>query len=878
MLTARLQRFGLVATLMVLPVSAVALVSWFFDDWRSLAFSPHYVPMAPVTAVLLAALAVTLLGQRWAPRNDAIRGLRQTSLALVVTIATLVLFQSSFGFALPWDRWLVTENAFLAGGIPAGRMSPTTAVAFLLCSLALSASQKRDDAASRTVAFSAGASLLIGLIVLAGYAIGTPFDYGSGRIPMALLTAFSFILISAGLLTQDGVLALARRRLGLADELSGAADRMFGLRLAAVLSALLFVIGFAGVSYVRHELDQVREALWRELDVVADQKAQELAQWREERVAEGRFLQRAPQITHDIRAFLAKPGDAAARARVVDWLEPIRGGDRYREALLFDAQGNPRLAIPERPLDANERIQPPSPGPPVLGPIQRSGEEGRDRLDLLVPLTEAGVGGVIVLRVDPSQHLFPLLARWSTRLQTAEATLARREGDEVVLLHTPRHSLGREPRLRFPVASPHLPSAMAARGVLGTHEGVDYQGEPVISSARIVPGSPWLLVAKIDQSEAYAPLRAEAWRSGLLLAAILFSTSLAAAHLWRDRHTATLGRALVVEKDRRALADRLGEARQTANRLSEAMDRIPAYIYMKDLDRRYTYANRPTLELFNRTAETLLGARDTDFFPAETVTTLHELDTRVLEGGVDTAEQVTISRPDGTRSIYWEIKTPIYEDASRLKIVGLCGISTDITNIRETEEALRESEKRHRLLADNATDVIWTTDTEGRFTYVSPSIEKRRGFTPAELMAQPFAASLTEASARLAETRYREVKERLASGRPFEPFTMEIEQPRKDGGTVWSETSVSGMVDAEGRFVGALGVSRDIGDRKRAQERLAAQLDELLRWQAAMLHREGRVQELKREVNDLSRQLGRKAPYLTQERAGLLGEADQEVT
>lgn len=60
----------------------------------------------------------------------------------------------------------------------------------------------------------------------------------------------------------------------------------------------------------------------------------------------------------------------------------------------------------------------------------------------------------------------------------------------------------------------------------------------------------------------------------------------------------------------------------------------------------------------------------------------------------------------------------------------------DITELRRQEEALRLSEERHRLLAENALDTIWTMEPDGTISYVSPSIEVVRGFTPEEAMAQ----------------------------------------------------------------------------------------------------------------------------------------------
>ena len=69
----------------------------------------------------------------------------------------------------------------------------------------------------------------------------------------------------------------------------------------------------------------------------------------------------------------------------------------------------------------------------------------------------------------------------------------------------------------------------------------------------------------------------------------------------------------------------------------------------------------------------------------------------------------------------------------------------------------------------------------------------------------------------------------LQKGLPVPDFRGELEQPCKDGSTVWTELTVSGMVDAGGLFVGFLGVTRDISERRRAQEKMArmAQYDEL---------------------------------------------------
>ena len=135
---------------------------------------------------------------------------------------------------------------------------------------------------------------------------------------------------------------------------------------------------------------------------------------------------------------------------------------------------------------------------------------------------------------------------------------------------------------------------------------------------------------------------------------------------------------------------------------------------------------------------------------------------------------------------------------------------------KRAEKALRESEERHRMLADNAEDVIWTLDREGRRTYISPSVTRMRGFTVAELMQQPVLEAFTPESA----THFATYMEALRAGNVEPSYRTEVEQPCKDGSMVWVEISATGMINADGEMVGVLGVSRDVTERKRQAARI----------------------------------------------------------
>ena len=143
-----------------------------------------------------------------------------------------------------------------------------------------------------------------------------------------------------------------------------------------------------------------------------------------------------------------------------------------------------------------------------------------------------------------------------------------------------------------------------------------------------------------------------------------------------------------------------------------------------------------------------------------------------------------------------------------------------LTESHQVAAELRRSEARYRLLAEHANDVIWTMDLYGRFTYISPAIERLRGYSVEEAMAQPFDEALTADSAAMMRKRLTDALEQLHTQHPFPTFRGELEQPCKDGSTIWTEVTVSALRDESGALIGVVGVSRDISERRKAEAQI----------------------------------------------------------
>ena len=169
----------------------------------------------------------------------------------------------------------------------------------------------------------------------------------------------------------------------------------------------------------------------------------------------------------------------------------------------------------------------------------------------------------------------------------------------------------------------------------------------------------------------------------------------------------------------------------------------------------------------------------------------------------------------------------MHEDGTLLrdsegKPLEIIGAWTDITERKQAEEALRESEERYRLIAENMAGSVWLMDMNLKPTYISPNTTRARGYTLEELGALPLDRQLTPDSLKLALETFQDAlsEENLNSKDAPTSVTLQLEFYRRDGSTFWSENTFSLVRNSKGEPAGILGVGRDITERKRLDDKL----------------------------------------------------------
>ena len=251
--------------------------------------------------------------------------------------------------------------------------------------------------------------------------------------------------------------------------------------------------------------------------------------------------------------------------------------------------------------------------------------------------------------------------------------------------------------------------------------------------------------------------------------------------------------------------------------LIEMINNAPSSITVHDMEGRFVYANRKTFSLHGYEEHEFMNINLHELDVPESESLIEERIRQIEETG-EAIFEVSHYHKDGT-SFPLEVCTKIFSWGGEPAILS---IATDITERRRTEEALHESQKKYRVLADNVNDVIFTLDMDLNYTYISPSVYKMRGYTSEEVMAGHIGQTLTDASIETATqilTEELEIESRGYTG-PERIHLLELEMKCKDGSIILAETKVSFLRDDEGTPIGIIGVSRDISDRKKAEKEL----------------------------------------------------------
>jgi PAS domain S-box-containing protein len=236
---------------------------------------------------------------------------------------------------------------------------------------------------------------------------------------------------------------------------------------------------------------------------------------------------------------------------------------------------------------------------------------------------------------------------------------------------------------------------------------------------------------------------------------------------------------------------------------------IPDVVFFKDTQGRNLIVNEAFEKLVGLSEPEIVGKTDEQLLPPDLVEQCKRSDEEVF----NTVRQILFEEQttgrDGVTRFFETIKSPILDDKS--KVVGLVGVSRDVTRHKQAEETLRLSEEKYRQLVESAHEGVWVNDEAYKTVFVNARMAEMLGYTPAEMLGKDRLSFMDATNQEIT----RQGTERRRKGLRDQ---YDIELIRKDGTHIHATVAASPITDSGGNYAGALTLVSDITERKRAED------------------------------------------------------------
>jgi PAS domain S-box-containing protein len=259
--------------------------------------------------------------------------------------------------------------------------------------------------------------------------------------------------------------------------------------------------------------------------------------------------------------------------------------------------------------------------------------------------------------------------------------------------------------------------------------------------------------------------------------------------------------------------------RESQRLLRAMLDNIPDPAWLKDGQGRYLVGNKPLAKLYRRNLEEIVGKTMFGVFPGCVATPIKGENDSTTELGKAVRSEVCIPDGEGRNRWFDTIETPILNENGL--VVSTVGIARDITERKQMEQALRESENRHRELLNSQDDGVGTTDANQVCTFANPALGRILGLPVEQVVGKNLREFLSAGQDRILD---RQIELRKAGAKS----SYEIEIKAANGEQRQVLVNATPKLDDDGNFCGTFAVFRDITERKRTEEKLHLQTSALV--------------------------------------------------
>lgn len=517
------------------------------------------------------------------------------------------------------------------------------------------------------------------------------------------------------------------------------------LAAALALSALLLLAG--GGFYYHKQKEHYKKMAEKNLSSIATFKIEKIVAWRKERKADATVLQENMFLMSKISRLINFPS-TELKKEILHYFRALKENYGYSDVIFSDMNGQILLSTNNKTGILSQTVVQDSTTATdtersVLVDLHTDNLDTQPHVSLLVPaLVKEGQTrkpfGFLVMTMDSSKFLFPLIQSWPTLSKTAETLLVRRDNDDVLFLNPLRHMQDTALKLRVPLSRSDLPAAMAIQGKKGITKGRDYRGVEVISFISSVPDSPWFIVAKQDSAELYAQMHDASFKIFLIL--FLFFIFIIAFGLF------------LLQQEKKNYYKKLfwaeSSKRELEKRYSVILESMGDAVIVVDATGTVDFMNTAAEQLTRWEKHEARGKPLGDVFNIINLKTRKPVEnpvSRVLHEGkiVGLANDTTLIARDGTEFIIADSAAPVFDEQGNYLSVVM--VFRDETEKYFLQKSLLESEESYRLLfSENVSgfalhEMIYNEKKQPvdyRFLMVNPAFEKLTGLNKSHIIGK----------------------------------------------------------------------------------------------------------------------------------------------
>ena len=455
---------------------------------------------------------------------------------------------------------------------------------------------------------------------------------------------------------------------------------------------LVFIILAAGIItagrfYYHHYKENYRVETERRLSAIAKLKVDGLVQWRKERLDDAGVFYKNTVFSALVQRYFKNPDDTETQSQLRTWLSHVRKPCEDDSVMLLDTSYSKKMIVPDGPERITSFVSQSESdilrsGKVAFGDFYRNEQNQRIYLKVMVPILDGAndsrMIAVLAVRIDPEKCLYPFINQWPTPSNTAETLLIRRDGNDVLFLNELKFVKNTALNLRVSLdKDKELPAVKAALGQEGIVQGMDYRGVPVIADVRAVPDSPWFLVARMDISEVYAPIKEELWLVIVFVGVLLTGTSAGVGFLWKQQDASFY-------RQKHEAAETLRESEERYKNLFKA--NIDGILIADVTTKKFMYANPAICRILGYSEEEFMGMGLADIHPKESLEQVSAEFEGQASGAKINAELPCVRKDGQVISMSINASTVMIDQTK-----CLMGIFRDITKRKQIENDLRSA-------------------------------------------------------------------------------------------------------------------------------------------------------------------------------------------